>query len=534
MTVSLTPPRTWTRRIHLRLDRRIGWGVVGTLAVLALWELVGVLGLVPAYILPTPTQIVRAWIDAAGLVAMDLPITLQTAALGYVAGNLIAVTLAVAAGFWSHAESLVTRLAVVAHCIPTIALAPILLIIAPGDLPGVILAALGVFFATLVGMLTGMRYPDRRVVEAHRAFGGGRVSRLFKVKLPFGMPGMFSGLLLGVPSAIVGALIAEYLVVGRGMGGAIIAAQEQVDAARVWALCLTCAVVSAVAFAIVAAVQRAVLPWLSEASVSYGSPVQAARAGAHVVRDTVLGSLVFLVIACALWWGSLQLFHITPYLGKTPLDVLNYLVLGPDALGHSTELLAYLITTLGKAALGLVVGTAAAVVMAGAFSALPALREALMPTVLVARSIPLLAMIPAIALAFGSGLLTVVVLIALLSFFPTLVTVMYALDNVPRDITNLARAYNASRLDVMFRIKAVYAIPAVFQSLRITATGALLGAVVAEWLASPNGIGYFVLMSASQFQYAALWSAVVVVTLVSMIVYSLVVVLESAVRRRIL
>ncbi|WP_159498988.1 ABC transporter permease [Microbacterium sp. 18062] len=532
MSVSLAQPLI-RPPAKARVDRRAVWGAVGTAAVLGVWQLAGAAGLVPSYVLPTPSQIVAAWLDAVGVIAVNLPITLQTAALGYVAGNAVAIALAIGAGLWRPAEDLVSRLAVVAHCIPTIALAPILLVIAPGSLSGVILAALGVFFATLVGMLTGMRYPDGRVTEAHHAFGGRRLTELLAVKLPYGLPGMFSGLLLGVPAAMVGALMSEYLMVGRGMGGAITAAQEQLDAARVWALCLTCALVSAVVFALVAALQRAVLPWQTEASVSYAA--QGPRTSStHAARDAVVGSLAFLVVACALWWGSLRVFGISAYLGKTPLDVLDYLVLGPDAAAHTAELLGYLWTTLGNAALGLGAGTVAAVIAAAAFSALPALREAAMPTVLLARSIPLLAMIPAIALAFGSGLLTVVALTALLSFFPTLVTVMNALDAIPRDLSDLARAYNASRADVTLRIKAVYAVPAVFQSLRITATGALLGAVVAEWLASPGGIGYFVLMSASQSKYVALWSAVVVVTIVSMGIYSLVVALESAARRRIL
>ncbi|ALJ21246.1 ABC transporter permease [Microbacterium sp. No. 7] len=533
MTVALTQPRGWRLRLPARLDGRIGWGTVGTLAVIAVWQLVVGAGVVPSYVLPTPLQIVDAWVGALDLIAVNLPATLRTAGLGYLAGNAVAIALAALAGLWSPAEGLVSRLAIAAHCIPTIALAPILLVVAPGELPGIILAALGVFFATLVGMLTGMRYPDGRAVEAHHAFGGRRLTELVKVKLPYGMPGMFSGLLLGVPGAIVGALMSEYLMVGRGMGGAITAAQEQLDAARVWALCLTCALVSALAFAAVGALQRAVLPWLAETSVSYAA-AGARGASAHPVRDTVLGLLVFLSVACTLWWGALQVFGISPYLGKTPLDVLEYLVVGPAALAHTAELLGYLGTTLGNAALGLALGTLVAVVLAAAFCAVPALREAAMPTVLLARSVPLLAMIPAIALALGSGLLTVVALTALLSFFPTLITVMNALDAVPRDISDLARAYNASRADVTFRIRAVYAVPAVFQSLRITATGALLGAIVAEWLASPGGIGYFVLRSASESKFVALWSAVVVVTLVSMVLYVIVVAVETAVRRRIL
>lgn len=506
-------------------------GVGGTALAIVLWQLIAGLPFVSGHILPTPLAIAMALYEARSVIALGLPRTLGTALAGWLIGNAIAVALALVSGLWGPMERTVSNLAVTFHALPTIALAPILVAVASSQSTGIILSALGVVFATVVGTLTGMRWPDPRLIEAVKVFGGGRANEVIKVRLPSALSGMFSGFLLGVPSAMVGALMAEYLLAGRGLGAAIIAAQEGLDVPRVWALCLCAATVSGLWFGLVQLARRVALPWLAEAAISYRSETRSDGPLISLVHGSI-GALVFIAVACGLWWGGLILFKVTPYLGKSPLDVANYLFFLPQSGENRAEIVSALLPTLSTAAAGLATGTLAALSIVALFTLVPVLRRAFMPAILVFRSIPLLAMIPMVTVALGNGPAAVVVFTSLLAFFPTLVTVLAAMDALPRDMSNLCRAYNAGRLQMLWSVRVPAAIPAILQALRITASGAVLGAVVTEWLATTNGIGHLMLTAAVEARYAALWSAVVVITGLSLAIYALVVGLEQFVRRR--
>ncbi len=520
------------RAALLAAARRTAVPLAGTAVVLLVWQCVGWLRLLPSDILPDPSQILAALAQVWPTASADLPGLLSMAAEGYLLGNGAAIALALLAGLSRPAHALIARLGVAAHCLPTIALAPVLLVVASGHAAGVILAALGVFFATLVSMTSGLRNTDPRAVEAAAAYNAGPVAVLVKVRLPGSLPGLFTGLQLAAPMAVVGALITQYLYVGSGFGAAVVGAQEAGDTARVWALCLCVAVVSSAAFGIVATARRTLLPWVAEAPVGYAAATGAAsRPNVRALLAAAGDLAAFLLIACLAWWGALRVFGIVPYLGKTPADVAGDLA-GPGAAGHWSTIWAALSVTLVRAFEGLAAGTAAGVALAAAFAALPLLRASLTPAVLAFRSIPLLAMVPAIDLAFRGGSLTVIFFTGLLAFFPTLVTVTAAFDAVPAEVTRVAHAFNASRWQVTAKVRAAYAVPAILQALKITATGALLGAVVTEWLATANGFGYLMLQAGDDSDYTTLWAAVTVITLASMAVYAAVSALEDLVRHR--
>ncbi|MFT4306199.1 MAG: ABC transporter permease subunit [Microbacterium sp.] len=520
-----------TAAAHLQRLRRIAFSLGGALAVLAVWQLEA--SLLPVYVLPSPIAIGQQLLELGPVIVAALPTTLETALFGWLIGNGIAIALALIGGLWLPLETMIGRLGVASHCLPAVALAPILVAVSRGQTPGIILAALGTVFTTLAGMSSGIRYADPRIIEVGHAFNAGTLPLLRHIRLRFGLVGMFNGLLLSVPGSIVGALMSEYLISGQGVGAVIISAQGNLDAPTVWAMCLVCSGVAAVAFGIVSLVRKTALPWVTKAQVSYTA--EPSTKTSRTAPLQVLGSLgLFFILAALIWWGALRAFHVTPYVGKTPWDVAIYLATGPDAIANTGEILSTLLVTLAQATAGLACGSLAALITAAAFSALPPLRDALMPLVLVFRAIPLLAMTPALVVAFGFGQTTVIIVASLLSFFPTLIIVLQALDTAPDELEQVAKAYNASRLQVSLKIRAILALPGVFQALRITGTGALLGAVAAEWLTGSDGIGYFMILAAGKANFVALWASVVVITIVSMGIYTVIVIAEGAVRRRLL
>jgi ABC-type nitrate/sulfonate/bicarbonate transport system permease component len=121
---------------------------------------------------------------------------------------------------------------------------------------------------------------------------------------------------------------------------------------------------------------------------------------------------------------------------------------------------------------------------------------------------------------------------AVVVLFPALVTIVQGLRSANPVIVEVVQVYGGSRFDAFRTVALPSALPSLFTALRVSVPGALTGALLAEWLATGEGIGYAIVSDVARARYDEVWSAVVVVTVASILLYSLVSLLESAVVAR--
>ena len=134
-----------------------------------------------------------------------------------------------------------------------------------GDQPKVAVAALLVFFPTLVSTIVGLRSADILSIDLVRACGGGSIAVLHKVRLRYALPGLFAGLRIAAPTAVLGAIIGEYFGADQGLGIAMVNAQAQIDAPLTWAIAVVATALAASAYAVTAVIERFIVPWAREA-----------------------------------------------------------------------------------------------------------------------------------------------------------------------------------------------------------------------------------------------------------------------------
>lgn len=243
-----------------------------------------------------------------------------------------------------------------------------------------------------------------------------------------------------------------------------------------------------------------------------------------------LGLVVLtLVVTCGLWQGCISVFHLSPFVAKGPVQVYDYVFTSSAAASVRSQLLSGLVLTLRDAALGYVAGTIAAVAVAVCVVLRRELEQTMMPIAIGLRSVPLVAMVPLLELLFGQGLLVVTIIAGVVTFFPTLVNVVFGLRSAPSQAFDLLAVYGAPATTVLRKLQFPYALPAIFASARIAAPGALLGAILAEWLATGQGLGDLMITSSSTANYSMLWAAVVLITVVSIVIYNLVSAIERPV-----
>ncbi|MEU1989829.1 ABC transporter permease subunit [Nocardia sp. NPDC019304] len=241
--------------------KRFG-GVVGVLGLLAVWWALASFEVAGGTI-PSPWEVLHTmYTDGWDLYGPNFRITALGALQGFVWGNGLAIALAVLIVLVPPIESLATQLAILSYCTPLLALGPIILVVFGGRTPTVFLAAMYCFFTTMVGTVAGLRSADRTSLELVRAYGGGRWQQLYRVQAISALPSTFAALKIAAPSAVLGAIIGEYLGgVDSGIGVALTAAQTSYNVPRTWGMALAAAGLAGLGYALVALAARLAAPW---------------------------------------------------------------------------------------------------------------------------------------------------------------------------------------------------------------------------------------------------------------------------------
>jgi ABC-type nitrate/sulfonate/bicarbonate transport system permease component len=257
-------------------------GTIGSVTVVALWWVSAVTifartnpsGEAMVGAIPTPLEVIQQLgEDGFDFYWKNASLTLAEAGLGFFFGNVSALVLAGLALMIPKIENLATQIAVITYCIPIVAIGPIIRLVlgAPGEGEpagaAVALAALSVFFTTMVGALTGVKSADRASLDVVTVYGGNSWHRLIKVQLLASLPSIFAALRIAAPAAFLGAILGEY--VGGpdlGFGPAMVNAQQSLEVSRVWGLALVSGAIAGLAYALFGLIARVASPWAKAGS----------------------------------------------------------------------------------------------------------------------------------------------------------------------------------------------------------------------------------------------------------------------------
>ncbi len=236
-------------------------GVLGSTVVLIVWQIVGMSGVLGPGIAPPSAIIAGIVSDGIAFYSVHIPITLASAAAGYFWGNLAAVACAALVTMVPALEKLLLQVGIASACIPLIAIAPILAACFAGAVTSAIMAAVSVFFITLVGTINGLAHAHSSSEDLVRAYGGGKYLVLRKVQLLSALPSILTALKVAVPAAILGAIIGEFMGQEKGLGAALVVAQSSSDVVRTWGIALVSSAIAAFGFLLVGIVERVATPW---------------------------------------------------------------------------------------------------------------------------------------------------------------------------------------------------------------------------------------------------------------------------------
>lgn len=529
MTTVAVPAR---RRLELGRLRRHGQTAAIVAVLLLVWEALALTVFAGHFVVPAPTAVIStAFHD--GFYHADVLTTLGIAWKGWLLGNGAALLLAATCLILPAAENGLMTLGVATYCVPTIAVGPLLIVLYGASGAKMLMAALSVFFVTLVAAVTGLQAASAGTLEVVHVFGGGRWQQLLKVRLRASVPLLAGGLAISAPAAILGTMIGDYLGGQHGLGVIMLQAQQQLDVNRTWAIGFVTTVVCGLTFALTAAIARRVGAHVDtplDTGLLRPRPPRSLAKAVALGVGRLLATVGFVLVA---WDVMVKLSGLSSYFVKTPIDVWHYIFTGPNASMDRHVLLTNFAHTLGDAGCGWLAGTIVALAAASAITMFPSAGTAVMPFVIVMRSVPLIAMCPLIGLVFGRGLVGVTVIAGIVTFVPSLVTIVDGLRSAPAAAIDLARCYGGGRRAALGKVRFPFAAPAIFAAAKISMPGAMLGAVLSEWLITGHGLGYAMSYDVISSNYGDLWASIAVILVASLALYFSVGALEAAVRQRV-
>ena len=218
-------------------------------------------------------------------------------------------------------------------------------------------------------------------------------------------------------------------------------------------------------------------------------------------------------------------------LASNPVNEPKDLV-GNTAASAQARLLGALAETLPITLAGMAAGLMVAFGLAILGEIRPAIARSLMPVALVSQTMPLVALTPLLVLLLGRGAAVTLAITVSVTFFPAYETMAQGLQLVPRAAFDLTRAYGASWLQELYMVAIPSALPYVFAATRLAVPRALLGVMIAEWLATGVGLGNLLNQSRGYLDYGMIWAVAVVSVILSILFYQAVTMVERRVLAR--
>ncbi len=241
-------------------------GLVGTLAFIALllvlWEYLINSFDVPAFIMPSPAEVLRSFNSDHERIVEALLFTLRSGAIGLVCATTLALVLA--ASF--AASDLLSRaflpMVIFVRTAPVLAIAPILILIfGRGVATSVAVVVIVAFFPIMVNALRGFRTVEASMLELMHVCGASRGQVFLKVRLPSSLPFIFTGLRAASASSLLAVMLAEWLSGAPGLGTLILKANSYRELGLLWAAVLTTMATAFAIFATFAAAERRLAKW---------------------------------------------------------------------------------------------------------------------------------------------------------------------------------------------------------------------------------------------------------------------------------
>ncbi|MBK90115.1 MAG: nitrate ABC transporter permease [Chloroflexi bacterium] len=146
-------------------------------------------------------------------------------------------------------------------------------------------------------------------------------------------------------------------------------------------------------------------------------------------------------------------------------------------------------------------------------------ERSILPYVIASQVIPIFALAPILIVWFGAGLISKIIVVFLISFFPIVIGVFDGLKTNSIDMENMLRTMGANNIQIFKILKIKLALPSFFSGIKVASVSSVIGAVVAEWIGSKSGLGWIMKVSGPLFQTERVFASIVILSIFASILF---------------
>lgn len=233
-----------------------------------------------------------------------------------------------------------------------------------------------------------------------------------------------------------------------------------------------------------------------------------------------LSPLIAFVVILAAWELFDRYSGLSDLVVSGPLDVARTLTGELDILGPAT------LVTAREALLGLLLAIVIGVFLGTLLHLSPFLRDATLPVVVASQAVPTVVLAPLLVIAFGFGITTKILIVAIACFFPVVIGTFDGLRSADPQLLDLFRSLGAGRARILRLAELPAALPRLLGGVRIAATWAFIAAVFAEYAGASQGLGYLIQRGTPNFDTSRIYAAILILTAGSLALYGLMALIE--------
>jgi len=230
--------------------------------------------------------------------------------------------------------------------------------------------------------------------------------------------------------------------------------------------------------------------------------------------------LVLFALFIAVWQCATWLWQIEAYLLPSPSRVVTAGVEAAPLLSQHIQ------QTLRETLAGFGLALASGLLLAVLIDLSSVLRRALYPLLVVTQTVPIMTIAPLLVIWLGYTIWPKIIVVALVCFFPIVVTTADGLRSADPDLLGLLQAMGATRRQIFFKARVPGALPATFSGIRVAVTYSVIGAIIGEWVGASKGLGVFMLRASNSFRTDWVFAAIAIGSLLSILLFLAVAVIE--------
>ncbi len=238
------------------------------------------------------------------------------------------------------------------------------------------------------------------------------------------------------------------------------------------------------------------------------------------IRNKLLPVGTFILILL-IWWGISVSGLIPSYMLPSPVSV------GEAFIKDFSNLITHALVSVQEAIYGLIIGVLLAFIIATLMDRFETLEKALLPILVVTQTIPTIAIAPLLVLWMGFGMAPKITLVVVTTFFPIAVGLLDGYKSVDPDEISLMRSMRANRLQIFWHVKLPAALPYFFSGLRVSASYAVVGAVISEWLGGFDGLGVYMTRVRKAYAFDKMFAVIILIIIVSLLLMAAVDLIKS-------